>query len=93
MVSVTIRLMGDLRRFAGVQSVEIEGGACSLGTAIEELTRRHPGLTSQLFDDRGRLRYTTLLVMNGHSATWPQDRDGLIEDGGELLLMRFLAGG
>ena len=90
---VTIKLMGDLRRFADSETVEIACGGCTLGAAIDEVVRRHPRLGEQLFDDQGRLRYTTLLIVAGHSATWPQDRDRLIEDGGELLLMRFVAGG
>jgi hypothetical protein len=46
-----------------------------------------------LLDDHGRLRYTTLLIVDGRSLTWPQDRDVLIADTGELLIMRFVAGG
>jgi molybdopterin converting factor small subunit len=90
---VTVRLVGDLRRFADAEAVEIAGPVCTLGSAMEELGRRYPTLGAQLLDDQGRLRYTTLLIVNGRSLTWPQDREVLIEPGGELLITRFVAGG
>jgi molybdopterin synthase sulfur carrier subunit len=92
-MAVTVRLVGDLRRFADTEVVEVAGPACTLGSVMEELGRRHPALGAQLLDDQGRLRYTTLLIVNSRSLTWPQDREVLIEPGGELLITRFVAGG
>jgi hypothetical protein len=41
----------------------------------------------------GRLKYTSLLVLNGQTAAWPQDKDKPIEDGAEVVLTRFYSGG
>jgi molybdopterin converting factor small subunit len=95
-VAVTVRLVGDLRRFAEHDIVEFEAGApdgCSLGTAVAELIRRNPRVADEVFDEQGRLRYTSLLILNGRSAAWPQDKDRPIEDGAEVILTRFYSGG
>ena len=90
---VTIRLMGDLVRFTDAEAVEIVSGDSTLGEVLDEVTERYPALGSQLFDDQGRLRYTTLLVLGGRSLAWPADRGEPVGDGVELLVMRFMAGG
>lgn len=92
-MAVTIKLIGDLRRFADSEAIEIAEAGCTLGEAMDELVRRYPGLGLQLLDAQNRLRYTTLLIVDCRALTWPQDRDVLIEHGGELLITRFVAGG
>jgi molybdopterin converting factor small subunit len=95
-VAVTVKVVGDLRRFAEDDTIEFETGApgeCRLGTAVDELVRRNPRLVSELFDEQGRLRYTSLLILNGQTAAWPQDKDTPIEDGAEVILTRFYSGG
>jgi hypothetical protein len=95
-VSVTIKVVGDLRRFAIADVIEVETGAsgeCSLGGAVDELVRCNPRLDKELFDEQGRLRYTSLLVLNGQTAAWPEDKDRPLEDGAEVVLTRFFSGG
>ncbi|HLA80560.1 MAG TPA: hypothetical protein VJP78_02865 [Thermoleophilia bacterium] len=92
-MSITLRLLGDLSAVAGAETVEVDGGGWSLRTAVDELVRRYPRLGRELFDERGRLKYTSLLVVDGRPASWPQDKDKPIEDGGELVLTRFFSGG
>jgi molybdopterin converting factor small subunit len=95
-VAITVKVVGDLRRFAESEVVELDAaspGGFSLGTAVDELVRRNPRLAKELFDEQGRLRYTSLLVLNGQTAAWPQDKDRAIEDGAEVVLTRFYSGG
>jgi hypothetical protein len=92
-MAIKIRIIGDLRRFSESESIEIEGGERSLGAALDELVRLNPRLGKELFDERGRLHYAMVLVTSGRTAVWPRDKDMLIEDGGELMLTRFHAGG
>lgn len=92
-MAVKIRLVGDLRRFVETEIVETEGGGCSLRAALDELVRRHPRLGQELFDDKGMLHYALVLMISGRPASWPQDEDKMIEDGGELMLTRFHSGG
>ena len=92
-MAVTIRVVGDLCRFAQTDTVEVEGAPRSLGSVVDELVRRSPRLGKELFDEQGRLRYTSLLILNGRSAAWPQDKDRPIEDGAEVVLTRFFSGG
>jgi hypothetical protein len=92
-VPVTIRVVGDLRRFVDADEVELGGTACTLGTVLDELTGRNPRLQEQLFDREGRLHYAVVLSVNGRAASWPQHRELLIEDGGEMIVTRFHSGG
>ena len=92
-VAVTVRLVGDLRKYAGSETIEIEGGGCTLGLAFDELVRRHPRLGGELFDEKGRLHYAMVILVDGRPAAWPEDRDNVIPDGGGLLLTRFHSGG
>lgn len=95
-MAITVKVVGDLRRFAENETVEFEAGSpggCILGTAVNELVRRNPRLAKELFDEEGRLKYTSLLVLNGQTAAWPQDKDKPIDDGAEVVLTRFYSGG
>mgnify|MGYP000205644320 CR=1 FL=1 len=92
-MAVTVRLVGDLRKFAGSDTIELEGGGCTLGAAFDELARHHPRLGGELFDEQGRLHYALVMLIDGRPAAWPEDRDKLIEDGGDVLLTRFHSGG
>ena len=92
-MSVKVRLVGDLRRFVEDEAIEIEGKGLTLAAALDELSRRCPRLGAELFDDQGRIHYALVLTTSGRRATWPDDKDRLMEDGGELMLTRFHCGG
>lgn len=92
-MAVTVRVIGDLSRFVSAATVELDGAQYTLGGAVDELVRRNPRLREQLFDREGRLHYATVLALNGRPAGWPQDRETIIGDGGELMLTRFHSGG
>ena len=95
-MAITVKVIGDLRRFVENDTVELESGApgeCNLGTAVDEMLRQNPRLATEVFDERGRLRYTSLLILNGQTAAWPQDKDRPIEDGAEVVMTRFFSGG
>lgn len=89
---VKVRLIGDLRRFADVETIATEDGA-TLGTTLSRLARQHPRLGEQLFDDQGRLHYAVVLMVGDRRVMWPEDSDTPIEDGEQLMLTRFHVGG
>ena len=92
-MAVTVRVLGDLRRFVQAGTVALDGASYTLGGAVDELVRRNPRLAEQLFDREGRLFHATVLAFDGRVAGWPQDRETIIADGGELVLTRFHSGG
>ena len=92
-MSVKVRLIGDLRRFVDSEALKIGREGCSLGVALDELARLYPRLGAELFDGQGRLHYAVVFTIDGRRAIWPDDKDRLIEDGGELMLTRFHSGG
>jgi molybdopterin converting factor small subunit len=93
LMSITAKLLGDLSRFTDSPTITLAGGPRSLGQVLEELVRRYPSLRTQLFEDGGGTRNSLLLVAGGRSLKWPADEGSTIEDGGELVVMRYLAGG
>ncbi len=92
-VPVRVKFVGDLRRFVDADVVELTGGECSLAAAFDQLAARYPRLGGELFDDKGNMHYAVVLLAAGLPASWPQDKDRLIEDDGELLVTRFHSGG
>jgi hypothetical protein len=90
---ITAKLLGDLSRFTESPTITLEGGPRSLGEVLDEVVRRCPLLQNQLFDEQGGVRNSLLLAVGGRSLKWPGDKGSAIEDGGELLVMRYLAGG
>jgi len=92
-VAIRVRVLGDLRRFLDSETVEFEEDGRTLGDALDELSRLHPRLGKELFDDKGRLHYAVVLRVSGRPVVWPEDRGEMVEPGGELLLTRFHAGG
>ncbi len=92
-VAVTVKVIGDLRRFAPADVLAIQGSGCTVADAVSELVRRNPLLQEQVFDREGRMHYATVLMLDGRAAAWPRDRETAIGDGGELVLTRFHSGG
>jgi hypothetical protein len=92
-MAITVRVLGDLRRFTSAETMAMEGAGWSVGSALDELIRCNPGLRGAMFDAEGRLHYAIFLRTGGRPVAWPQGRDQVIEDGGELLLTRFHSGG
>jgi hypothetical protein len=92
-VAITVRVLGDLRRFIPEECTEMEGVGWSVGRALDELVRRDPRLQMAMFDAQGRMQHAIVMRVDGRPVTWPKDKDTLIEDGGQLLLTRFHSGG
>lgn len=92
-MSITVKLMGDLGRFADSPTITLEGGPLGLAEVLDLLILRYPLLRSQLFNDQGGTRTSLLLAVKGRCMKWPEDEGSIIENGDELLVMRYLAGG
>ena len=92
-MAVRVRIVGDLSRFVREDTLDLGGSQYTLGGAVDELVRRNPRLREQLFDREGRLHHAIVLALNGRPASWPQERESAIGDGGELMLTRFHSGG
>ena len=90
---ISVRVLGDLRRFISAETTELEGDGWSVGRAVDEIIRRNPALRDAMFDFQGRMQHAIVLRTAGRPATWPADKETLIEDGGQLLLTRFHSGG
>ena len=54
---ISVRVLGDLRRFIAAETTEMEGEGWSVGRAIDELARRNPPLRDAMFDSHGRMQH------------------------------------
>ena len=59
---VSIRIVGDVARLVGAGRVEIDMAGCTVGAALDALVMRHPRLGTELFDEKGRIRYMWVLA-------------------------------
>lgn len=90
---ITVKLVGDLRRFVDSDLIELEDGPRTIAQAFAELSGRYPRLDRELFGGKGQLHYASVLMISGRVVGWPKDREAVIEEGGELLITRFHSGG
>ncbi len=92
-MAIKVRILGDLSRFTTDDTAEMDGSGWTIGTAIDELVRRNPGLHEAMFDTQGRLHYAIFIRNGGRPAAWPGDKDAPVQDDEVLLLTRFHSGG
>jgi adenylyltransferase/sulfurtransferase len=89
---MSIIIPTSLRKYAGgLGAVDVD--ARSVGEALRQLTRMHPELESQLFDDQGQpVSYINVFV-NDQNIRDLDDQDTPLGEQDEILLVPALAGG
>ena len=89
---VKVRVPTPLRRFtAGVDEVPADGD--SIRSVIEDLERRHPGMSERLLDDKGELRRFVNIYLNGDDIRFLQQLDSQVKDGDDISIVPAIAGG
>ena len=90
-MTVKINLHKTHREFTdGREIVEVAGN--TVGTCIEDLVKRYPGLKAKLFDEKGILRNFIEIYLNMESA-YPDELKRSTKDGDEIHIVILLAGG
>jgi molybdopterin synthase sulfur carrier subunit len=91
-MAVRVRVPTPLRRFtAGSDEVSVEGD--SVKAVIEDLERRHPGISQRLLDDAGGLRRFVNVYLNGDDIRFLQALDSKVKDGDDISIVPAIAGG
>jgi len=89
---VTVRLPRALADvIGGERDVEVDG--TTLREALEDLTRRRPGIGRHLFDESGAMRRHILCFCN---EAYTRGQDGLdvpVSPGDEITLLNSVSGG
>lgn len=89
---VHIRIPTPLRSYAG-GSASVAVQAKTVGEALEQLTRQHPGLKQHLLDEGGRVRSFVNVFLHQQDVRGLQGPDTQLREGDTLLIVPAVAGG
>jgi len=91
-MSVRIRIPTPLRRFTGgAEEVSVSGA--TVGSAVEELEKKHPGIKERLCDESGRVRRFVNVYVNGDDIRFLNSLDTPVKEGDEVSIVPAIAGG
>ena len=86
-----MKLHTMLQQFAdGKEEVIVEGK--TVGECVNDLIRQYPAVKNELFDRRGRLLGFFDIYVNAVSS-YPEELKKAVNDGDEITITVFLAGG
>jgi molybdopterin synthase sulfur carrier subunit len=91
-MSVKVRIPTPLRRFTG-GSEEVSVDGTTIGTVVDNLEKRYPGIKERLCDDQGRVRRFVNLYVNGDDIRFLNSLDTSVKDGDEVSIVPAIAGG
>lgn len=90
---VTLKIPAPLRPLtANLSEVAVEN-AGTVGAALEELSRKYPGIKDKLLDDKGALRRYVNLFRNDEDVRHAKGLGTALNDGDRLTIVPAIAGG
>ncbi|MCD4719564.1 MAG: MoaD/ThiS family protein [Desulfobacula sp.] len=90
-MSIKIHIHVTHRRHTnGQKTIEVEG--TSVGEALNNFVALYPGIENELFDKKGKLLHYIEIYLNKESA-YPGELVKKVNDGDEIQIITFLAGG
>jgi len=91
-MSVKVLIPTPLRGLTGdADSVEADGA--TVGELIDDLEKKHPGLSERLCDDSGELRRFVNVYLNQEDIRFKDGKNTPVSDGDELSIVPAIAGG
>ncbi len=89
---ITVKIPAPLRPLTANQSeVAVEGA--TVQAAVDELSRKFPGLKERLLDDKGALRRYVNLFRNDEDIRGGQGLATALREGDRLTIVPAIAGG
>lgn len=89
---ITVRIPTPLRKLTNnEETVEVAPG--TIGSAIQELQARYPGIRERLLDDSGQIRRFVNVYLNEEDIRFLQNQDTPLKDGDEVSIIPAIAGG
>jgi ferredoxin-nitrite reductase len=92
-MGVRVEFPSVLAKEIGDRRVELEPVPRTLAEAIKELFYRYPALKEEMLGPDGEIDYSYRFFLNGMDVSPWRDRDLLLRDGDELVILLMLAGG
>lgn len=90
---VTVKIPAPLRPLTANQGEVAVENAGTVGAALEELSRKYPGIKDKLVDDKGALRRYINLFKNDEDVRHAQGLATGIKEGDRLTIVPAIAGG
>ncbi len=91
-MTVRVRIPTPLRQATdGVAELALE--AATVGSVIEDLETRYPGIRGRLRDDSGALRRFVNIYVNGEEVRFHDGLQTSLRSGDELSIVPAVAGG
>jgi molybdopterin synthase sulfur carrier subunit len=89
---VNVRIPTPLRKLTNNEElVEVQPG--TIGTAIQELQTRYPGIQERLVDEAGAVRRFVNVYVNEEDIRFLKNQDTPLRDGDEVSIIPAIAGG
>ncbi|MGE5048370.1 MAG: ubiquitin-like small modifier protein 1 [Deltaproteobacteria bacterium] len=90
---VTVKIPAPLRALTANQSEVALENAASVQAAIDELSRKYPGIKDKLLDDKGALRRYVNVFRNDEDVRHAQGLATVLKEGDRLTIVPAIAGG
>lgn len=91
---ITCNIAGFLTDFTGGRNqIAIEIGPTSVGAALAELWKLHPGLRDRVLNEQGQLRQHVNIFLNNENIRRKESLDTQVGDGSELTILPSVSGG
>lgn len=91
-MSIRVRIPTPLRRFTG-GAEEVGGSGDTIGSVVEDLEQKFPGIRERLYDEQGRVRRFVNIYVNGDDIRFLSSLDTPVKDGDEISIVPAIAGG
>ena len=91
-MAIEVRIPTILRNYTGGEK-QVEASGTSLGSLIDDLNARHPGIKGRLVTDDGSLHRFVNVYVNDEDVRFTGALDTGLSDGDEVTILPAVAGG
>jgi molybdopterin synthase sulfur carrier subunit len=91
-MAIAVRIPTILRTYTGGEK-QVEASGSSLGSLIDDLDAKHPGLKGRLVTDDGALHRFVNVYVNDEDVRFTGALDTGLSDGDEVTILPAVAGG
>lgn len=90
---VTVKIPAPLRPLTANLGEVVVENAATVQDALQELSRKYPGIKDKLLDDKGALRRYVNLFKNDEDVRHAQGLGTVLKEGDRLTIVPAIAGG
>jgi sulfur-carrier protein len=91
-MAIDVRIPTILRQYTG-GAKQVQADGASLGSLIDDLDAKHPGLKGRLVTDAGSLHRFVNVYVNDEDVRFTGALDTGLSDGDEVTILPAVAGG